>query len=113
MKRFEAFGRLEQQGGRVTAATGVARQLGAQQFRTRPPQLIQRSRLRHSQQPQRGVRRARVVLGLRRAQRTLGPAGRLRRQLSGALAEGGGRRQAATDPGPAGRAFELGGDVPI
>ena len=32
-------------------------------------------------------------------------------QLGGALAEGGGRRQAAAGPGLAGRAFEFGGDV--
>jgi hypothetical protein len=101
VQRFEASGRVEQQGRRVTVTTRVGRQLGAQQLCPRPPQLIERCRLRHGQQPQRGVGRAGPVLGLRLRQRPDGPAAWLGGQLGGALAEGG-RRQPATDPGPAG-----------
>ncbi len=82
-----------------------------QQLRPRLLELVQLTRLRHRQEPQRRVGRARQVLALRRGQRTSGPARRIGRQLGGAFVEGGPRGQAAPRPRPTGRALQLGGDV--
>ena len=111
VQRLEPLGRVEQQRWRVAATRLRERDLRVQQLRTRLLELVQRSRLRHAQQPQRLVGRAGLVLALRRGERPPGPAPRVRRQLGRALVERGAGRQAAPRPRAAGRVLELGGDV--
>ena len=111
VQRFEPLGRLEQQRRSVTAARRRERDLRVQQLRPRLLELVQRSRFRHREQPQRRVGRAGLVLALRRRQRTLCPASRVGRQLGGALVKRRAGRQAAPRPRPAGRALQLGRDV--
>ena len=88
-------------------------QLNAQQLRSRVPQLVQRSGLRHAEQPQRRLRRAGLVLGLRRGQRPAGPPGRVGGQLRGPLTERGRGGQATAVPRPADGALEFDRDVLI
>ena len=82
-----------------------------QQLRAGPLVLVQRSRLRQGQQPERRIGRASLVLALRGEERTLRPAARVGRQLDGALVKCRPRRQAAAGPCSPGRAFQFGGDV--
>ena len=77
------------------------------------PQLVERPGFCDSQQPQRRVRRAGLLLGLCRGQRAPGPARPVGCQLCGALTQCGGRRQAAAGTRPGYRALEFGGDVLI
>ena len=104
---FQSFGHLEQE--QPTLAPDG--QLGAQQLRPRPPELIKRAAQRHGQQPPRRVRRTGIPFGLRRVQRTASPASRLGRKLGGAFAERRRGGQAAAGAGPAGRTHKLRRDV--
>ena len=65
MQRLQAFSRLQQEGHRVAAATGIGGDLGAQFLGPGPPELVERSRLRYGQQPQSRLRGAGQVLGVR------------------------------------------------
>jgi hypothetical protein len=108
---LESPGRLEQERRRVAAARLRERDLRVKQLSPSTVELGQRSRLRHCQQSQRRVGRARAVLAGRRGQRALGTALRVRRELCGALVERGLRRQAAPSARTCGRVLQLGGDI--
>jgi hypothetical protein len=73
--------------------------------------LVQRPGLRHRQQPERGVRRASLMLALRGEERTLRPAPQVGCQLGGALVKGCPGRQAAAGPRPPSRALQFSSDV--
>ena len=111
VERLQPLGGLEQQRGSVAAARRGERDLRVQQLRSRALELVQRSRLRHREQPLRRVGRTGLVLALRGGKRAPRPARRVGRQLGSALVKRGPRRQAAPRPRAPGRALQLGGDL--
>ena len=111
VERLEPLGGLEQQRGRVAAASHREGDLRAEEVHAGAVEFVERSGLRRGQQSEGRVGRAGVVRGLRRGQRALRAARRLGRQFGRALQEGGGRRQAPARLRPVGRALQLARDV--
>ncbi len=87
--------------------------LPAQQIRPGLLELIQRSRLRGAQQPQRRIERAGLILSLRGGECAHCARRRPGRQRGGAFEERGRRGQPAARLRPAGASLQFGGDVLI
>ncbi len=113
VERFEASRGLEQLRWNAAAAAGGERDLPAQQVGPGSLELIKRSGLRRSQQPQGRIERAGLGRCARGGQRALRPLGRLKRQRRGTLEESGRRGQTAARLGAVGGSLELGCDVRI
>ena len=100
VERLEPLGGLEQQRGRVAAASHREGDLRAEEVHAGAVEFVERSGLRRGQQSEGRVGRAGVVRGLRRGQRALRAARGLGRQFGRALQKGGGRRQAPARAAP-------------
>jgi hypothetical protein len=89
------------------------RDLRAEQVAAGTLQFVKRPGLCNGQQAERGVKRAGAVLGLRRGQRPLRAAGRVKRQPGRPLKEHGRRRQTTTALCPPSAQLKLGGNFLI
>jgi hypothetical protein len=87
------------------------RDLRAQQVAAGALQFIQRPGLCHGQQAERGVKRASLVLGLRRGQRPLCAARRVERQPGGTFQERGRGGETTAGLCPACGLLKFGGNV--
>ena len=109
VKRFQPFGRIEQQRRRVASATLGEHDVGAHAGQSRALERIQRSDLRGREELVRRLGGSGLELRLRRSQRSGAAPGGIGREVGRPLEEGGRRRYATAALCPIGRAFQLAG----
>ena len=111
IEAFQALRRTQQQFDGFRAAALVERDAASQLFGHRVSKLGWRLGLDCRQQPERGLRRARITFRLGCSQGPIGPPSSVGREERGPLEEGGGGQEAATGLRPRCRLLELDGNT--